>query len=84
MGNITVIKTGGNSIAVEKNGSPMAIQWQKQSKLPQSRSVKTCDDVLEIVGLVDRSPHPGLSGMINMVIQVPAGVNVESTPPWVR
>jgi hypothetical protein len=81
MGNITVIKTGGNSIAVEGEriayGDTMA---EAEAKLPLvSLEAKTCDDVLEIVGLVDRSATSGLSGMINMVIQVPAGVNVEST-----
>jgi hypothetical protein len=81
IGNITVIKTGGNSIAVEGEriayGDTIA---EAEAKLPLvSIETQTRDDVLEIVGLVDRSATSGLSGMINMVIQVPAGVDVEST-----
>ncbi len=81
VGDITVIKTGGNNITIDGEriayGETLEKTETKLSLVPLE--ARTRDDVLEIISLVDTSATTGSSSRINMVIQVPAGIDVRST-----
>lgn len=81
VGDITVIKTGGNNITIDGEriayGETLEKAETKLSLVPLE--ARTRDDVLEIISLVDTSATTGSSSRINMVIQVPAGIDVRST-----
>jgi|CZCA01.1.fsa_nt_gi DUF4097 and DUF4098 domain-containing protein YvlB len=80
-GNIEVTKTDSNNITVEGEriayGATVA---EAENRLPLVQlHTRTRGDVLEITGKIEESVTRGTLSRIDMVIHVPAGIEVDST-----
>lgn len=81
VGDIAVIKTDGNNITVDGERIAYgATAAEAESRLPLVQlHTATRGDVLEITGKIEESVTRGTLSRIDMVIHVPAGIEVDST-----
>ena len=79
--NITIVKTDDNNITVEGERIAYgATVSEAENRLPLVQlHTRTRGDVLEITGKIEESVTRGTLSRIDMVIHVPAGIEVDST-----